>query len=115
MPNANAEDVNDRAKLLMHRFVARAILRDPSVVDRARQVVDGWRGGPLEYDHAAEWQQLLSLPVADLARTLVRRGEVMDRLRSSSPFRGLVDGLNDAEFRLRLWRKARLGLQAATR
>ncbi len=110
---ANAEDVNDRAKLIIHHFVARSIMRDPTLVTRARRVVDGWRG-VLEYDHAAEWKKLLSLPAHDLARVLVRRDEKMDRLRTSSPFRGMLDGFDDIDLRLRIWRKARLGLEAAS-
>ena len=111
----NAEDVNDRARAIMHRFVARALTREPGLVVCARRVVDEWRSPSEEYDHVAEWARLLDLPSAELARVLVRRDETMDRLRSSSPFRGMVEGLDDVAFRLRLWRKARRGLEAAWR
>ena len=87
--HANAEDINDRAKLIIHRFVARSLMRDPTLVTRARHVVDGWRGAP-EYDFVAEWEHLLRLPASDLARVLVRREEAMCRLRASSPFRGML-------------------------
>lgn len=108
---ANAEAVNDRAKLIIHRFAARAIMRDPSIVAKARQVVASRRGDLSTYDHVAEWERLLELPPVILLQVLVRRDETMDRLRTSSPFPVLLD-IKNPEFRLRLWRKARAGLES---
>ncbi|WP_431269280.1 hypothetical protein [Dankookia sp. P2] len=40
MPSAvNKESVNDRAKLIMHRLIARRLARDPALVERARDFV----------------------------------------------------------------------------
>ena len=36
----NRESVNDTAKLIMHRLIARELLRDPSLVERARAVLE---------------------------------------------------------------------------
>ena len=39
----HAERINDRMKLAHHRVVARALARDPALLDRAREVVSAWK------------------------------------------------------------------------
>ncbi|SOD93898.1 hypothetical protein [Caenispirillum bisanense] len=102
---ANAEAVNDRAKLLMHRLVARRLRDEPGLAARALEFVRATDG--LAAD--AEWRALLSMDPATVRRKITERSADMTRLRISSPF-GRVAGLGDPELRRRIWRKARRGL-----
>lgn len=107
----NAETVNDRAKLLYHRIVARQIATDPDLIDRARQVISEWRSMGHQYDVFDEWDRLLNLDPAQLRRQITERSENMTRLRISSPL-GIASGLfvNDEALRRRIRRKAKNGL-----
>lgn len=101
----NQEAINDRAKLLLHRLVARRIAREPGLIEAARSRLDPSRGAP---DHVREWGELLRLEPGLIRRALVSRSERMTRLRLSSPF-FQVSGLQDTAFRRRVWRLARRG------
>ena len=105
----NAERVNDRAKLMIHRLVARRIASDPELVDRAREALLRLRATGEPYEHISEWEDLLARQPTDLRRTICARSDKMDRLRASSPF-AQVAGVEDPDLRRRIWRKARLGL-----
>lgn len=105
----NAERVNDRAKLMIHRLVARRMGSDPGLVDRARAALLRARAVGEPYEHIAEWEDLLAREPSELRRIVCARSHGMDRLRASSPF-ALVAGVEDIDLRRRIWRKARLGL-----
>ena len=104
----NQERINDRAKLIMHRLVARELVRDPTLVSRAR---DYLRARALQLpgrDFSQEWEELLALPAPALRRQLTCRSEEMARLRLSSPFMVVTGlGLDDIRLRRRIWRMAR--------
>jgi hypothetical protein len=108
----NQETVNDAAKLVMHRLIARKLGRDPSLVERARmaqaKVAARFAGRPF----LREWDQLLSLPAQELRAKLVSRDSGMARLRISSPF-VLAEGVDftDYDLRLRIRRAARRGAE----
>jgi hypothetical protein len=110
-PPPNAETVNDRAKLLYHRIVARQLATDPDLIGRARQVISEWRSMGHQYDVFDEWDRLLNLDPAQLRRLITERSENMTRLRISSPL-GIASGLfvNDEALRRRIRRKAKNGL-----
>jgi hypothetical protein len=103
----NQEVVNDAAKLMMHRLVARALARDPSLVDRARvfqaRISERFRG----HDFVHQWDALLRLPLPQLRLRLTSRDPEMRRLRVSSPF--VVGGVDftDEGLRRRIRRAAR--------
>lgn len=105
--SVNAERVNDRAKLIIHRLLARRIRSEPEIVDKARKaistVVDG------SPDYLDEWRELLFGDENEIRRIITERSSKMDRLRISSPL-AMAAGLEDPELRRRIWRKARLGL-----
>ena len=116
----NQEAVNDAAKLIMHRLIARKLERDPSLVERARIAQAGIAKRFVERPFVREWDQLLMLPTAALRAKLVSRESNMVRLRISSPF-VLAEGVDftDYELRLRIRRAARRiaerGLASKTR
>jgi hypothetical protein len=104
----NKERVNDTAKLIMHRLIARELGRDPSLLDRARisqaKMAERFSDRPF----VREWDELLSTPAAELRARLTSRDSDMVRLRSSSPF-VLAEGVDftDYDLRLRIQRAAR--------
>jgi len=105
MPNAiNAELINDRAKLLMHRLIARRLRQQPDLIECARRNLSAYGADTC----GGEWAKLLCLDMATLVSRLVARDEVMTRLRLSSPFVGVID-FSPIDLRRRIWRKARLG------
>jgi hypothetical protein len=104
----NRERVNDTAKLMMHRLIARMIGRDPTLVERAR--ISLGRSAEHFRDHSfvREWSDVLDLPVPRVRELLTSRGETMTRLRLSSPF-VVTDGIDfeDEALRRRIWRAAK--------
>ncbi|MCR9071838.1 MAG: hypothetical protein NXI18_08970 [Alphaproteobacteria bacterium] len=110
-PPPNAETINDRAKLLTHRIIARQIATDPDLIDRARRVLSEWRSMGHQYAVFDEWDRLLNLDPVQLRRQITERSENMTRLRISSPL-GIASGLfvNDEALRRRIRRKAMNGL-----
>src|SRR6267142_85967 len=100
--------VADTAKLMMHRLIARKVRRDPTLVEKAKvahaRQADQFAGWPFVH----EWDELLSLPPAELASKLISRDREMVRLRNSSPFY-LCEGVDfgDYKMRIRIRRAAR--------
>lgn len=99
------EAVNDRAKLILHRLIARRLAREPELIEAVRSQLNRSVSVP---DHVREWDELLQLEPAIIRRALVSRSERMTRLRLSSPF-FQASGLQDTAFRRRVWRLARRG------
>ena len=82
----NRESVNDTAKLIMHRLIARELLRDPSLVERARAVLEKTAVRFPDRSFIRDWQLVLQRPVNKIVSVLVDRGQEARRLRLSSPF-----------------------------
>lgn len=109
--SVNAERVNDRAKLIMHRMIARRLVSDPALLAEARQRIRDALAGGGALGSADEWDRLLQNDLQQIRHLLTRRDETMDRLRVSSPLPVLA-GIRDPDLRRRIWKKARLGLAA---
>jgi hypothetical protein len=104
----NQEYVNDTAKLMIHRLIARAINRDPSLVEKAKVSLDRSSQHFEGYSFVREWSELLNLPPSEVRRLLTSRSERMTRLRLSSPFI-LAEGIDfgNTALRRRIWRAAK--------
>jgi hypothetical protein len=102
------EQVNDNAKLMIHRLIAREIGRDPSLIERAKISLDRSASRHEGYSFIREWSDLLHLPPSSVRRRLTSRDEEMTRLRLSSPFviAGGID-FSDVALRRRIWRAAK--------
>jgi hypothetical protein len=104
----NQETVNDTAKLLMHRLIAREVSRDPSLIEQASARNLLLAGQYTGYAFVNEWSVLLQLPPEVLCAKLTSRDAEMVRLRISSPFPLVArPKLTDYEFRRRIWRAAK--------
>lgn len=114
----NQERVNDRAKLLMHRLVARRLGRDPELLGHAQQALNARARRMPDREFSRDWETLLASPISELRRKLTSRQEEMARLRLSSPFMLVPHlGLDEVHLRRRIWRLAKRGAlrQAAMR
>jgi hypothetical protein len=96
----NRETVNDTAKLIMHRLIARTLARDPSLVGRARAALDQMADRFPDRTFVAEWDAILRRPVDEIVAVLIGRGEEARRLRLSSPF-VLAEGIDFTQEALR--------------
>ena len=102
----NRETVNDRAKLILHRLVARSLRADPALLNEARGRLRSLEGPAPDY--VTEWARVLDRPSEDIAKLIGSRSEKMTQLRISSPFR-LPQEFDDEAWRRRVWKKAKLG------
>ncbi len=109
LQEVNAEQINDRVKLLFHRLIARRLGQDPSILELARVQLAKIRESREDRTYMHEWAELLALPAEILRREIVRRDERMTRLRNSSPLGHLID-VRDPDLRRRVWRNARRAL-----
>lgn len=81
----------DERSLALHRLVAQKVLADPALLERARANMRRWQENHGSPSFArAEWEQILSGPVDQVAELLVERSERATRLRQSSPFTGIL-------------------------
>ena len=106
--SVNAEAVNDRAKLIMHRLIARRMGSDSEIVMKARTVISEARAAGQSQNYLDQWRALLALEPGELRTIITRRSAEMNRLRVQSPFT-LGAEIQDPELRKRLWRMARQG------
>ena len=105
----NQEYVNDIAKLMIHRLIARAIGRDPSLVERAKaSLALNLQQRSDACSFVREWNELLHRPPSEIRRLLTSRDEDMTRLRLSSPL-VVADGIafGDDALRRRIWKAAK--------
>jgi hypothetical protein len=82
----NQETVNDTAKLIMHRLIARLLVREPLLVDQAKVSLTKMSAHFPDRSFISDWEKLLRLPTRELRALLTSRSEDMKRLRLSSPF-----------------------------
>jgi len=86
----------DARSLAMHCRIAQKIVRDPELIDQARDNLKRWKEN---FDaprprYLKEWEQILALPCPEIAERITKMSDDATRLRSSSPFAGI---LNDKE------------------
>jgi hypothetical protein len=89
----NREMVNDTAKLIMHRLIARELARDPTLVERARAQLGKMAVRFPDRSFVLDWEAVLRRPISEIAAVLIGRNQEARRLRLSSPFI-LADGID---------------------
>ena len=116
MPPLNQEIVNDTAKLIMHRLIARLLVRDPLLVDRAKVSLTKISIHFPDRSFVADWEKLFRLPTSELRALLTSRNQDMKRLRLSSPF-VTAEGVDftDQTLRRRIRRAAKRIVARASR
>lgn len=82
----------DARSLAMHCKIAQKITRKPILLDKAKANLHRWiakSDGPLPL-YLREWQEILLRPWPDVAELITSMSEDATRLRSSSPFAGVL-------------------------
>ena len=82
----------DARSLAMHCVIAQKIARNPELLDKAKDNLARWSAN---YDGAKpryleEWEELLEKPWPVIAERITKMSEDATRLRSSSPFAGIL-------------------------
>jgi hypothetical protein len=81
----------DERSLAMHRLVAEKVQANPALLDKLRDNLYRWQNSEGSPKLAlAEWEQILSGSVSQIAQFLTEQSERATRLRQSSPFAGLL-------------------------
>ena len=82
----------DARSLAMHCMIARKIARDPRMLDKARQNLQRWieKSGSPAPPYLLEWKAILDRPWPDVAALITSMHQDATRLRSSSPFAGVL-------------------------
>jgi hypothetical protein len=105
----NTEAINDRAKLIYARHVARALRQNPALMDKAKEVVARWLEKNPTTPYALEWRSILNQGVDRVCAVLRGRSEEDRRIRLNSPFFSLPElSITNVETRRKLWRRAKL-------
>jgi hypothetical protein len=104
--NGNWEAINDRAKLIIHRLIARRLGHALAPVTYAKDWMARQRSeGRINRD-TETWEEMLGWPIDQLRQRIVQRDECMNQLRSTSPVWGMPE-LANTDYRRRIWRKAK--------
>ena len=89
--------------LAFHREIAQRLVRDATVLDRARERVRGWMAEKPDRPYVRRWAGILAGTTESVAAFLVDGSESAQELRQSSPFAGVLD----PQERWRIWRETR--------
>lgn len=104
MARDRLHELAEERSLALHRAIAERIRRDPSIVGRARDRVDGWLADrSVAEPYARRWKALLDGPREALLAALVDQGQAARDLRQTTPFAFVVPPRE----RWRLWRETR--------
>jgi len=82
----------DARSLAMHCKITQKILRDPDLLDKARENLERWsaKSADPKPQYLHEWQEILKRPWPEIAEIITSMSEDATRLRSSSPFAGIL-------------------------
>ena len=94
VPEARYSDhrILDARSLAMHCKIVQKISRDPRLLEKAKANLSRWSAkidGP-KPRYLKEWQEILDKPWLTIAEMMTSMSEDATRLRSSSPFAGIL-------------------------
>ena len=81
----------DERSLALHQLIAKKVLADPALLDKARENLARWQQMEDSPKLAlAEWEQILSGSTEQIVQFPTERSERATRLNQSSPFAGIL-------------------------
>jgi hypothetical protein len=82
----------DARSLAMHCMIAEKISRDNNLLEKARENLERWiaKSGDPQPRYLREWREILKRPWPEIAELITTMSEDATRLRSSSPFAGVL-------------------------
>lgn len=83
----------DARSLAMHCKIVQKISRDPALLGKAQANLSRWRAKTdrPKPNYLQEWQEILQKPWPSIAEMMTSMSEDATRLRSSSPFAGILN------------------------
>ena len=81
---------SDWRSLEMHRLIATKLEADPSLLERARSNISRWKNQRGERPAYLEWEEILSSGMDRILQVLTSEDQASARLRSSTPFTGIL-------------------------
>jgi len=81
---------SDWRSLEMHRLIATKLEADPSLVERARSNISRWKSQRGLTPAYSEWEKILSSGMDRILHALTSEDQTSARLRSSTPFTGVL-------------------------
>ena len=80
-------ELADKRSLALHREVAQRVLREPTLLLKARERVETWaRSGAVHAHYVDAWRKVLDGGVTEVVAALEDAGEAGQALRQASPF-----------------------------
>ena len=78
--------------LAMHCKIAQKIARNPELVEKAKANIERWcaKAPDPKPRYLGEWREILERPWPDIAELITSMRDESTRLRSSSPFAGVL-------------------------
>lgn len=82
----------DARSLAMHCKIAQKITRNPNLLNIAKTNLERWssKSKDPQPQYLREWEQILERPWPEIAELITSMSEEATRLRSSSPFAGVL-------------------------
>lgn len=97
---------SDRRSLAMHRLIAGRLRAAPGLLAVARTNIARWRGrNSFPQPYLDDWERILDAGLDEVLRLIESETEEAARLRSSTPFAGILTPRERWEF-LREWNEA---------
>ena len=91
-PGVDGHRTAERRSLAYHGAIAERLVRDPSIIGRARERVAGWASsGSVHPKWIAAWSELLARSPAEICDKLREPTEHMAALRQMTPLAGVLD------------------------
>lgn len=81
----------EERSIAYHQRIAERFLREPAVLEQARQRVAAWMAaGDRAPFYARRWSEVLACAPSAIASFLIERSDLATELRQSSPFAGAL-------------------------
>jgi len=93
----NKYQPSDWRSLEMHRLIAKKLEANPSLVERARSNISRWKSLRGETPAYSKWEDILSSGNDRILRALTAEDQESARLRSSTPFTGILSATERKE------------------
>jgi hypothetical protein len=98
-------DEIDQRSLALHRLVAKRVMRDPALFEKARMTLVRWRQTVCiaSQPYLEEWESLMNQGIEACLSVAVEDSQRAAALRQSSPFSGVLTNRERFAF-LKQWR-----------
>ena len=80
----------DARSLVMHRVIAKKLMQNPELLQKAKDNIKRWRMQGVEVSAFKEWENIIDSGLNNVIRIITANTEESARLRQSTPFTGIL-------------------------